>query len=282
MAISLSNVTVSFGDFDAVDDLTAEIPAGQWVGLIGPNGAGKTSLLRAVLGLLPHSGRISLDGTDHAALTRRDLSRQVALVPQTPVCPPEMAVADYVLLGRTPYISYLGTETVHDIEVVAAIIDRLDLGHFVRRPLRTLSGGELQRVVLARALAQQAPVLLLDEPTSALDVGHQQQVLELVDELCRHDGLTVVAAMHDLTLAGQFADRLLLMSNGRSVAMGPPADVLTEHTISEHYGASVRVLRDECGGVVVVPTRAHTRGSADTGLTDDTGLADEASADARG
>jgi len=256
-ALSLARVTVSFGGFDAVDDLSAEIDSGQWLGLIGPNGAGKTSLLRAVLGLLPHAGDISLGGIDHGTLSRRELSRQVALVPQAPMVPPEMAVADYVLLGRTPYIAYLGTETSGDMDVVATVIDRLDLGDFVARPLRTLSGGELQRVVLARALAQEAPVLLLDEPTSALDVGHQQQVLELVEELCRDDGLTVVAAMHDLTLAGQYADRLLLMSNGRRVALGTPAEVLTEHTISEHYGASVRVLHDECGGVIVVPTRAH-------------------------
>lgn len=255
--IGLHGVSVDLDDFRAVDDLSAEVPSGAWVGLIGPNGAGKTTLLRAVLGLVPHGGRITLDGRDHATLSRRDLSRAVALVPQSPQCPPEMPVADYVLLGRTPFISYLGTESRHDLDVVVDVVDRLDLGGLVRRPLHTLSGGELQRVVLARALAQQAPVLLLDEPTSALDVGHQQQVLELVEDLRREQELTIVSAMHDLTLAGQFADRLLLVSNGRLVALGSPAEVLTEHTIGEHYGASVRVLHDECGGVVVVPTRSH-------------------------
>jgi iron complex transport system ATP-binding protein len=253
--ISLENLTVSFDRFRAVDDLSAQIPSGTWLGLIGANGAGKTTLLRAVLGLLDHSGTILFDGRDHHALGRRELSRAVALVPQSPHTPPGMTVADYALLGRTPYIPYLGTESSHDIEVVEGVLTRLDMADMAGRDLQTLSGGELQRAVLGRALAQQAPVLLLDEPTSALDVGHQQQVLDLVEEL-RHDhGLTVVAAMHDLTLAGQYADHLLLMAKGRRVAMGTPNEVLTEEAIAEHYGASVKILHDDAGGVIVVPAR---------------------------
>jgi iron complex transport system ATP-binding protein len=131
--------------------------------------------------------------------------------------------------------------------------------------LDSLSGGEQQRAVLARALVQQAPVLLLDEPTTALDVGHQQQVLELVEELRIEHGLAVISAMHDLTLAGQFADRLLLLSGGRVVATGGAADVLTEATVSEHWGARVRVLRDEDGGVIVLPVRDRTGSRADRG-----------------
>ncbi len=256
-AIGLRDVAVGFDGFHAVDGVSADIATGSWVGLIGPNGAGKTSLLRAILGLVDHEGQILFDGGDHRRMSRKQLSRVVALVPQSPQYPGQMTVADYVLLGRTPYISHLGTETDADLAVVTDVVERLDLREFVGRPLRTLSGGELQRVVLARALAQQAPVLLLDEPTSALDIGHQQQVLELVEDLRREDGLTVVSAMHDLTLAGQFADELLLLSNGRRIAMGPPAEVLTEHTIGEHYGAAVRVIHDECEGIIVVPTRSH-------------------------
>ena len=265
--LRVDDATVRFGDFCAVDSLSLEVAGGEWLGLIGPNGAGKSTLLRAVVGLVDHDGSITVDGTPHQDLSRRDLARAVALVPQVPECPPDMRVADYLLLGRSPYISYLGTERRHDLDVVAGVSDQLELGDFLGRALGTLSGGELQRVVLGRALAQEAPVLLLDEPTSALDVGHQQQVLELVESL-RHDrGLTVVAAMHDLTLAGQFADRLLLMSNGRSVVTGTAAEVLTEHTISEHYGASVRVLRDDDGGVVVIPTRSHAGTRAERGAT---------------
>ena len=213
----LDDVAVSFGEFRAVDGVSVAVGDGEWLGLIGPNGAGKSSLLRAVLGLVAHEGSITVGGVDHQRLARRELARAVAFVPQSPVIPPDMTVADYLLLGRSPYISHLGTERPHDLDVVAEVADQLELRDVLARTLGTLSGGERQRVVLGRALAQDAPVLLLDEPTSALDVGHQQQVLELVEELRHHRGLTVVAAMHDLTLAGQFSDRLLLMSNGRKI-----------------------------------------------------------------
>jgi iron complex transport system ATP-binding protein len=258
----VDSLTVSYDDFRAVDGLSVEVADGEWLGLIGPNGAGKTTLLRAVLGLVPHEGRITIDGDDHRSLSRRQLARAVAFVPQSPETPPDMTVADYLLLGRSPYIAYLGTERPHDLDVVAEVADQLELRDFLGRALGTLSGGELQRVVLGRALAQEAPMLVLDEPTSALDVGHQQQVLELVETLRHQRGLTVVSAMHDLTLAGQFSDRLLLMSNGRAVASGPATTVLTEAIVSEHYGASVRVLHDDHGGVVVVPVRTRQAASA--------------------
>ena len=262
MRLAVDSLTVSFDGFRAVDELSTSVADGEWLGLIGPNGAGKTTLLRAVLGLVPHAGAITLDGGDHRSLSRRDLARAVAFVPQTPETPADMTVADYLLLGRNPYISYLGTERAEDLDVVAEVADQLELRDFLGRRLGTLSGGERQRVVLGRALAQEAPLLILDEPTSALDVGHQQQVLELVETLRRERGLTVVAAMHDLTLAAQFSDRLLLMSNGRAVASGAAETVLTEPIVSEHYGASVRVLRDEDGGVIVVPVRARQAASA--------------------
>ena len=161
-----------------------------------------------------------------------------------------------MLLGRTPYIPYLGSEARRDLAIVADVLDHLDLGAFAGRALDSLSGGERQRAVLARALAQQAPVLLLDEPTTGLDVGHQQQVMELVDTLRRDLELTVVSAMHDLTLAGQFADQLVLLDAGRIAAAGPARSVLTEEVIGRHYHASVRVLEDPGGGIVVVPVRA--------------------------
>jgi iron complex transport system ATP-binding protein len=258
-AILVEDLVVEFGTYRAVDGVTLDVGPGQWLGLIGPNGAGKSTLLRALLGLISHRGRIEVDGHRLAELDRRQVARTIAFVPQSPERPPEMSVADYVLLGRTAHIPLLGTESRHDLEVATRVIERLDLADLVGRPLHTLSGGEMQRAVLARALAQETSVLLLDEPTSALDVGHQQQVLELVEELRHEHGLTVVSAMHDLTTAGQYADRLVLLSNGRCVASGPPSTVLTEHIIAEHYNASVRVLHDECGGTIVVPVRAHRR-----------------------
>lgn len=262
--LELSSVSVSYDGVPIVRGLSLSAAEGSWIGLIGPNGAGKTTLLRAVAGLVPHLGRILVGGAEVRAMSRRRLSQVVAYVPQRPVIPDGMLVADYVLLGRTPYVPYLGSETRRDRRVVAEVLRRLDLAKLANRPLGSLSGGEVQRAVLARALAQQAPVLLLDEPTAALDVGHQQQVLELIDALRSELGLTVLSAMHDLTLAGQFAERLLLLSEGRAAAEGPARAVLTEGVIQAHYGARVKVLDDPRGGIVVVPIReAHPKAVAE-------------------
>jgi iron complex transport system ATP-binding protein len=264
-AIELRGVSVALDGRPVLHDLTLSVPSGARLGLIGPNGSGKTTLLRAVAGLVRHQGEIRIGGAAPAALTRRELARRIAVVPQNPVVPPGATVGDYVLMGRTPYIPYLGTESRRDLNIVAAVLDQLDLAALAGRRLDSLSGGERQRAVLARALAQQAPVLLLDEPTTGLDVGHQQQVLELVDELGGALDLTVVSAMHDLTLAGQFADQLVLLDGGRVAAAGPARTVLTEGVISRHYHASVRVLEDPDGGVVVIPVRPARASGAPAG-----------------
>jgi iron complex transport system ATP-binding protein len=250
-AIELRGVSVALDGRPVLHDLTLAVPSGARLGLIGPNGSGKTTLLRAVAGLVGHQGEIRIGAAAPAALTRRELARRIAMVPQNPVVPPGATVGDYVLMGRTPYIPYLGTESRRDLDIVASVLDQLDLAALAGRRLDSLSGGERQRAVLARALAQEAPLLLLDEPTSALDAGRQQEALELIDALRLDAGLTVVAAMHDLTLAGQYASRLILLSGGRVVAQGAAAEVLTEPLIAEHYGARVRVL----DGLAVVPIR---------------------------
>ncbi|HEY4026628.1 MAG TPA: cob(I)yrinic acid a,c-diamide adenosyltransferase [Candidatus Dormibacteraeota bacterium] len=254
-AITLSGVGVAYDGRPAIQDLDLEVAPGGWLGLIGPNGAGKTTILRAVAGLAPHVGRIALDGEPVAGLSPRDVARRIAMVRQEPTMPAGMSVAHYVLLGRSARFSYFGRETEADRSVVAATLERLSLTELATRPLETLSGGERQRAAIARALAQEAPVLLVDEPTSALDLGRQQEVLDLIDAARRDRGLTVVAAMHDLTLAGQYADRLALVVGGRLVQCGPPEDVLTEAAIAGHYRARVRV--HPVGDVVraVVPDR---------------------------
>ncbi|MGH2933469.1 MAG: ABC transporter ATP-binding protein [Gaiellaceae bacterium] len=251
--IELRDLAVRFDRTEAVRGVSLDVAAHEWVILIGPNGAGKTSILRALCGLLPFAGEARLGGRDVRSLGRRELARGIAFVPQNPVTPFELTVAEYVLLGRTPHLGYLGVEGARDRRAVAGALERLDLLGFAERSLGSLSGGELQRAVLARALAQEAPLLLLDEPTTSLDLGRQQQVLELVDSL-RGDGLTVLSTMHDLTLAGQFADRLLLLAGGAVVAEGPPAEVLSSETLAEYYGASVRVVEDEAG-IFVLPLR---------------------------
>ncbi|HEY3183298.1 MAG TPA: ABC transporter ATP-binding protein [Gaiellaceae bacterium] len=254
-AVGLDAISVTLGGARVVDRVSASVDHGEWVTVIGPNGAGKSTLLRAVAGLVAYEGRVELLGDDARRLTRREHARRVAVVAQAPTMPADATVREYVLLGRTPHIGYLASEGRSDHEAVERAIDRLDLGSLAERRLSSLSGGERQRAVLARALAQQAPLLLLDEPTTALDVGRQQQALEIVDELRADAELTVLSAMHDLTLAGQYADRLLLLDRGRLVAAGSAADVLTRALIAEHYRADVRVVGEPETGLVVVPVR---------------------------
>jgi cobalamin transport system ATP-binding protein len=251
--IELRDVRVELGGAPILRGVSFGVADGEWVGLLGPNGAGKTTALRALAGLVAYEGTILVGSDDARALGRRELARRIALVPQLPERPPELTVAEYVLLGRTPHLGYFATESRADRTAAAQAIARLELQPFVDRMLGSLSGGELQRAVLARALAQEARVLLLDEPTSALDLGRQQQALELVLSL-RDDGLTILSAMHDLTLAGQYADRLVLLDAGAVVADGAAGDVLSPATIAGLYGASVRVI-EEAGHVFVLPFR---------------------------
>ena len=212
LALEVRDLSVELGGTPIVTRVRLEIPRGSWVCVIGPNGAGKTTLVHAVAGLLPHTGSVLLSGRPTEDLGRRTRARTVALVPQLPVIPEGITVEQYVLLGRTPHLGLLSAEGRRDHQAVASAIDRLDLGWATARRLQTLSGGELRRVVIARALAQEAPLLLLDEPTTGLDLGQQLRVLELIDELRRGGGLTVVSTMHDLTLAGRFAERFALLS----------------------------------------------------------------------
>lgn len=251
--IELRDLAVRFGRNEAVHGLTLSVEPNAWVMLIGPNGAGKTSVLRALCGLLHFEGTATVDRRDVHSLGRRELARLMAFVPQNPVTPAELTVGEYALLGRTPHLGYLAAEGRGDRRAAGRALERLDLLPLAERRLGSLSGGELQRAVLARALAQEASILLLDEPTTSLDLGRQQQVLELVDSL-RADGLTVLSTMHDLTLAGQYADRLVLLDRGSMVAEGTAAEVLSASNLAAYYGASVRIVSDDAG-LFVLPTR---------------------------
>ena len=264
-AVELDRVSVSLGGVPVLHEVELDAATGEWLALIGPNGAGKTTALRTMAGLHRYRGRVIIDGQAIDRVSRRRLARTVALVPQEPVLPPAMSVAHYVLLGRTPHLGYLGRESARDRDTVAETLERLDAQHLVHRQLGQLSGGERQRVVIARALVQQPRILLLDEPTTALDIGHQQDVLELIWTLRRDHHLTVLSAMHDLTLAGQFADRVVLVAGGRTVGAGAPGDVLTEQLIATHYGASVDVI--ENGETRVVAPRRRSGRPASTATT---------------
>jgi iron complex transport system ATP-binding protein len=255
--LELDHVSVTLGGRTVVDGVSLSVGQGRWAALVGPNGAGKTTTLRAVAGLLCHPGRVRLAGADAVAMGRRERARRIAMVPQLPTTPPDMTVREYALLGRTPHLGYFGGESDADRAAADRALARLELVPFAERALGSLSGGERQRAVLARALAQEAAVLLLDEPTSALDLARQQQVLELVDGLRRTDGLVVLAAMHDLTVVSLYADDVHLLSGGRLVASGPVREVLRADVLSEHYGAAIRVLEHD-GELVVVAARPRT------------------------
>lgn len=248
--IRWDQVGVDFDGVEVLGPVSLAVNNGEWVGLIGPNGAGKSTMLKSAIGLVDHRGTVTLSNGD-----ARSPGRDIAWMPQRPHLPEGMGVSDYVLLGRTPHIGYLGSEGKADLEAVAVALEKLALNDFADRPLSTLSGGESQRAVLARALAQEAPVLLLDEPTASLDVGVAIDVLEVVDELRRTEGLTVVTAVHDLTLVGRFADRLVLLAGGLVQADGEPATVLTEENLESHYGSGVRVVHD-IDGPAVIPKRS--------------------------
>jgi iron complex transport system ATP-binding protein len=259
-ALDVSGVTASYNGTPVLREVDLRVESRTWVGLVGPNGAGKSTLLRSVAALVPYVGRIEIDGSNTSEMSRQELSRLVSFLPQRPILPEGVTVTDYVAIGRSPYVPYLGRETLHDIEVVAGVLERLELEDLSDRHVDALSGGEAQRVVLARALAQESPILLLDEPTSALDVGHQQQVMELIDHLRQADGLTILSALHDLTLAGQYTDRLVMMNRGVVVSDGPAREVLTEERILEQYAATVRVNDSGSDGLTVTPLRRSPGG----------------------
>lgn len=253
-AITATDVRVRRGGVRVLESVSCSAVRGEWLAVVGPNGAGKTTLLHVLGGLLPFEGHVTIAGRPLASLASRERAHRIALVPQSPSIPPGMTVGAYVLLGRTARLARFGGESAQDRRVVEGVLDRLAMSPFSERPLNTLSGGERQRACIARALAQESDVLLLDEPTAGLDLHHQLEVLDLVDELRRERGLTVVSTLHDLTLAAQYADHLLLLHEGRVAVSGRADEVLTESHLERHYGGRVRILRDG-DHVIVVPLR---------------------------
>ena len=231
-------------------DLRAE--RGQFVGLIGPNGAGKSTLLRALANVLRvQQGAVSLLGHDLESLSTRRVAEHLALVPQLAPYTQGFTAFEVVLMGRYPHLGRFQVEGRDDHQIASNAMRRTEAETFRERTVETLSGGERQRVFLARALAQQPHVLLLDEPTSNLDILHQLKMLNLVRELV-DDGLTAVAAIHDLNLAARFCDRLVLLADGRAVAEGEPSSVLTPPIIASTFGVQSAIFRDPATGALAV------------------------------
>jgi len=268
--IRLDSVGVELGDTTALEDASLSVDAGEFLALVGPNGAGKTTLLRTVNGLLaPTRGAVAVDGRDVTALSAKELGRLVATVPQETSLGFEFAVGDLVRMGRTPHRSRFSTATPDDRAAVEAALARTDTARFADQPVGNVSGGERQRVLLARALAQETPVLALDEPTASLDINHQVRTLSLARDLAA-EGKTVIAAIHDLGLAARFCDAVALLDDGRVRAVGDPASVLTSGTLEATFGVRTAVGTDPVTGTrTVTPlsdappdgTRVHVVGS---------------------
>jgi iron complex transport system ATP-binding protein len=257
--IELIDLRVEVGGRTLVDSITLSVASGTWTTLVGPNGSGKTSLVEALVGVRRSSGVARVGGRDLRQLRERERARLVAFVPQHPTVPAGMSVIDYVGLGRTAHQGFLATSTEAGRGVVGSVLARLDLTAMAHRDVATLSGGERQRCVLARALAQESPVVVLDEPTTGLDVRHQVDTLELLRREVDERGVTVLATLHDLTLAGQFGERLALLGDGRVIVEGPAHDVLRAPDLSATYATQLRVI-DVDGVDVVVPSLAPIAG----------------------
>ncbi|NND01746.1 MAG: ABC transporter ATP-binding protein [Acidimicrobiia bacterium] len=259
MSIAIERVTADYGGPPVLTDIDLYVAESEWVGILGPNGAGKSTLMKVIAGLhQPKSGSVTVDGATPGDHGRRRMAQLVAYLPQDPFFPETMTAGEYVLLGRAPHLSYFAVEGPHDVAVANEVLEVLDAAHLGNRQLGDISGGERQRVVLARALAQEPQVLLLDEPTTALDIGHQVAALEMIGAIRKERPVTIVAAMHDLSLAGQFTDRLVMLAGGSVVASGSARDVLTPELIGEHYNADVAIVEVPGDGIAVVPKRNTT------------------------
>jgi ABC-type cobalamin/Fe3+-siderophores transport system ATPase subunit len=253
--LEIENIHVAYGRQPALDGVSLTVRPGEIVVLIGPNGAGKSTLIRAVSGVLPiQSGSVRIFGQDMLTLPVRERARSLAVVPQARSLPPAFTVYESTLMGRTPYLGWLGQAGIADHDRARRALERTHLEEFSSRRVGELSGGEQQRVLLARALAQDSPVLLLDEPTTHLDLQHQSSLLNLIRSLVNERQLAVLMALHDLNLAGLYADRVALLVEGRLVACGLPNEVLTEQTLASVYRIPVHVMtHPEYGSPLILP-----------------------------
>jgi len=241
--LKIEGLSVAYGNRRVLKGVSLEVQSGQVLALIGPNGSGKSTLVRAVSGIVPaQAGRVTADEVDLLALPTMQRARRLAVVPQAVSMPPAFTVWETVLLGRTPYLNFLGQVSEKDEQIARLALERVDALDMAERRVGELSGGEQQRVLLARALAQATPVMLLDEPTAHLDLQHQVSLMQTICTLAHADRLAILVALHDLNLAARYADRVALLVDGEIKAVGKPPQVLTPELISQAYHLPVRVV----------------------------------------
>ena len=238
-----------------LEGVNIEAPKGYLTGIVGPNGSGKTTLFRLISGVLkPASGKIIACGTNMSTVNTKEKARIVSIVPQNPTLPPNYTVRDLVLMSRNPHLKLLEQESHLDFEIAEHSMELTEINHLSKRRVGTLSGGERQIAMLAMALTQQTPILLMDEPTTNLDLIHQTHIMNLVRKIQKEDGRTILMAIHDLTLASQYCDRLIMISNRKDFVTGSPKEVLTSDNILNVYGAKVLVLpHPNNNGLIVTP-----------------------------
>ncbi|NLI69719.1 MAG: ABC transporter ATP-binding protein [Firmicutes bacterium] len=260
--LTVHDLTLQYGRHSILDRLEFDITRGQRVALLGANGAGKTTLLRCISkALKPSGGTIFLDNRDLKNLSPRDLARSMAVVPQETGIDFDFTVEETVLMGRLPYLKRFAPKENRERSIARQAMSMTGVSHLAKRSITTLSGGEKQRVIIARALCQEPQILLLDEPTANLDLGYQHGLLELIAELNRKQGITVVAAIHDLNLAARFFDRMLLLSGGKILACGKAEEVIAPGLIKTAYGVDTFVYRHPLTGSMQVCVRNDTDGT---------------------
>ena len=240
--LRLDKVSLGYGKRTVLTDINLEVRVGEMLGIIGPNGSGKSTLIRGITRLLsPSSGQIFIDGQDIANMKHGDLARLVAVVPQNAVLPVLFTAIEMVLIGRTPHLGLFRYEGEKDLTIVRKAMEATQTIDFANRRIGELSGGEKQRLVIARALTQEPKIILLDEPTTHLDINFQIETLDLIRKLCQEQKLIVVTALHDLNLAVQYCDRLVVLSQGKIYSQGAPETVINAQTIKAVYGAEIHV-----------------------------------------
>ncbi|HWE04865.1 MAG TPA: ABC transporter ATP-binding protein [Tepidisphaeraceae bacterium] len=256
MIFACDNLSFAYDKKRVIDGVSFTLAAGEIVALLGPNGSGKSTLLRCLLGQLISCGQIKWDGKPLQQWSRRDLARRVAYLPQTLDPESSQTVADILRMGRAPFLGPFGVESRRDIDVVGDVAQTLHLADLLHRPIDQLSGGQRQRVFLGRCLVQEPAVLLLDEPNTHLDLRHQVEMGRMLKTLARSKNIAVLMALHDLNLAGAFADRLILLDEGKVAGDGPPGDVLREEMISRVYGLAMERIERKDGGGFIFPVIA--------------------------
>jgi len=253
--LKIEDLCVYYGERRVLNDVGLEVHSGEVVALIGPNGAGKSTLIRAVSGVIPiHGGTIQVNNTDVTTLSPMQRARQISVVPQAVSLPPAFTVWETVLLGRTPYLNFLGQTSVTDEALARHALEQVDMLPLSESRMDQISGGEQQRVLLARALVQATPILLMDEPTAHLDLRHQVDLLKLIAAQAREKDLTVLIALHDLNLASLFADRIAIIESGQLCVSGNPKETLTAEILRSVYHLPVHIVKHpETGAPLVIP-----------------------------